>query len=374
MIGYIPDKIYLEPSVRNSPVTRNVLERLPQVAVQEIDSAASLLEQARISSPTIPQGKRGLILARRQGRFFKPCPAGEVRGEARNVCCNYFVVNYASNCHLECSYCYLQAYLNFPYLVIYANVEDLLAELDEVLSATPDSAFRIGTGELADSLALDPLTGYSRPLVEFFAGRDNALLEFKTKSDCVDRLLDLDHRGRTVVSWSINPRFIQQTEEHKTAGIEERLAAAERCARAGYPVAFHLDPLVFYPDWEGDYRALVGEIFRRLPIDSIAWMSLGALRMTSQLRDVMRKRFPSSPLAVGELVPCEDGKLRYVKPIRRRMYQQVLGWIREFSQDRTRVYACMERPEVWRRVFHDTIPSDRQVGDSLVSGLVRLEV
>ncbi len=372
MTPYRPDRVYLERSVRDSRVSRTVLEQLPDVPVVQIDSTEELLEQARFETPTIPRGKRSLILARHQGRFFKPCPAGEVRGESRNVCCNYFVVNYASNCHLECSYCYLQAYLNFPHLVVYANLDDLLEELDQVLSASPDTPFRIGTGELADSLALDPLTGCSVPLVEFFASRPNALLEFKTKSNCVDRLLGLDHRGRTVVSWSLNPRFVQRSEEHKTATIDERLAAARRVAEDGYPVAFHLDPLVHYPGWERDYRELVDEIYDRIGAAGVAWISLGALRMTRRLRDVMRRRFPSSPLALGELVPCEDGKLRYVKPIRRRMYREVLGWIERRAGGRTPVYACMERPEVWRSVFGGEIPSDQAVGEELVSNLVTL--
>ncbi len=372
MIAYSPNRIYLEPEIRNSPITETVLRQLPGVPLVEIDSTDELLSRARSLSPTIPQGKRALILARHRGRFFKPCPGGEVRGESRNVCCNYFVINYASNCHMECSYCYLQSYLNFPHLVVYANVGELLGELDEVLSAAPHASFRIGTGELADSLALDPLTGYSRHLVEFFAGRDNAVLELKTKADCVDRLLGLDHRRRTVVSWSINPRFIQATEEHKTATIDQRLAAAEKCAADGYPVAFHFDPLISYPGWENDYRSLVEEIFQRIPASSIAWVSLGALRMSSQLREIMRQRFPGSPLAMGELVPSQDGKLRYVKPIRTQLYQKVLAWIREQGRGQTQVYACMERPEVWQRVFQEAIPSDREVGAQLASGLVTL--
>ncbi len=373
MSSYRPDRIYLERTVRDSPITRTVLERLPGTPVLEIDSTERLLARARTTSPTIPRGKRSLILSRHQGRFFKPCPAGEVRGQARNVCCNFFVINYASNCHMECSYCYLQAYLNFPHLVVYANLEELLDELDQVLSAAPQTGFRIGTGELADSLALDPLTGYGRHLVKFFAGRDNAVLEFKTKSDCVDGLLGLDHRRHTVVSWSMNTRFVQQSEEHKTASIDRRLAAAEASVASGYPVAFHLDPLIHYPDWERDYGALISEIFDRLPATSIAYISLGALRMTHHLQRVMRRRFSSSPLALGEVVPCEDGKLRYVKPIRTRLYQHLLGRIRECSGNQTKVYACMERPEVWTRVFRAPIPSEEALGRGLVSDLVTLQ-
>lgn len=361
MEPYRPGKIYLERSVKDSWVARNVLERLDSTPVELIDDTENLLQEAKQWNPSVARGKKSLVLAKKKGHFFKPCPAG--RG--RSVCCNYFVINYAANCHMECSYCYLQSYLNFPHMVVYANHEDLLTELGSVFRENPRSFFRVGTGELADSLALDPLTSYSEPLVEFFAGQKNAVLELKTKSNCVANLLRLDHRRKTVVAWSINPRFVQESEEHKTASIEQRLAAADACVRAGYKVGFHLDPMIDYAGWEEDYRGLIDEIFDRTPFESIPWVSVGTVRMTPELRDSMRSRFPNSPVPLGELVPAEDGKLRYFKPSRVRMYRSVLKWVRERSQ-KTAVYLCMEPPAVWARVFAAPPPSDSDVGESLI--------
>lgn len=365
---YTPEKIFIEKPVQDSSITQNVLARLPKTPAELIDSTEELLEHSKRWTPTIPRAKKHLILAQHKGRFFKPCPGRSARQGVQNACCNYFVINYASNCHMECSYCYLQTYLNFPYLIVYANVDDLLSELKAVLAAAPQDFFRVGTGELADSLALDPLTAYSLPLVRFFAHQENAVLELKTKSDCVDNLLQLEHGGRTVVSWSINPRYVQEQEEHKTATVEERLRAAERCTRAGYPVAFHLDPIIHYAGWERDYRELVVEIFTRIPPSSVAWISLGSLRMTPSLKELIRHRFPRSFLPLGELVPCEDGKLRYFKPIRVEMYQKILSWIRAASP-RTSVYTCMERAEVWAKVFSTPPPDERAVGAYVTAGL-----
>ena len=371
MYSYKPQKIYIERSVRHSPVTQNVLQRLPAIPVELIDSTERLVEESKGWMPTLARAKKHLILAEHKGRFFKACPASHGRGNNPNVCCNYFVINYASNCHMDCSYCYLQSYLNMPYLIIYTNVQDLLCELQVVLSASSQQFFRIGTGELADSLALDPLTSYSVPLVRFFAQQRNAVLEFKTKSNCVENLLDLDHQGKTVVSWSINPRFIQQQEEHNTATIEERLLAAEECVEAGYPVAFHFDPLIYYPEWEHHYRELIQEIFERIPFASIRWISMGTLRMSPQLREFMRLRFPNSFLPLGELVPTGDGKMRYFKPIRVQMYQKVLRWIREQTRQ-TPVYACMENPGVWAKIFCSPPPQERELGESLTGSLFEL--
>ena len=367
MVSYIPDKVYVERCVADSWITRNVLRRLPAAPVEWLEDSRTLLSASRRSSPSLAAAKRSLVLARHKGRFFKDCPASRSRGE-RNVCCNYFVVNYASNCHMECSYCYLQTHLNFPHLVVYANYPDLLQELAARFESHPSTPFRVGTGELADSLALDSLTRYSVPLVEFFARYDNAILEFKTKSDCVENLMGLDHGGRTVVSWSINPRAVQESDEHRTASIERRLRAAERCVAGGYRVGFHLDPMIHYPGWQEDYEDLVDEIFRRLPPRSVAWISLGSLRLSAGLKAFMRSRFPRSGLPLGELVPVPDGKLRYFWPIRVRMYRSAVEWVRTRSPG-TPVYLCMERPGVWSKVFAQAPPDEKRLGRRLAGSL-----
>ena len=108
------------------------------------------------------------------------------------VCCNYYVVNLSKNCIYDCSYCFLQNFLdNNPLQVVFVNIEDLFQELEDVFTRFPDRSFRVGTGEITDSLALDSLVPYSQLLVPFFNRQKNAVLELKTKSDCVENLLGL---------------------------------------------------------------------------------------------------------------------------------------------------------------------------------------
>jgi spore photoproduct lyase len=46
----------------------------------------------------------------------------------------------------------------------------------------------------------------------------------------------------------------------------------------------------------------------------------------------------------------EDGKLRYLKPVRVQMFKKLVSWLREWSEDLF-VYLCMEREDVWQEVF-----------------------
>ncbi|RPI28146.1 MAG: radical SAM protein [Acidobacteria bacterium] len=353
---YRPQKIFIESAVAESQITSNVVQSLPDVPVEIISSSQPLLESAREQAPTLSRAKKYLLLAEHRGRFLKHCPGGKGRLGIQNVCCNYLVINYATNCHMDCSYCYLQSYLNFPYLTVYANHLDLITELESAFSVDRSRFFRVGTGELADSLALDLFTRYSVPLVEFFASQANAVLELKTKTDLVTNLLGLRHERHTVLAWSVNPPRLQKTDEHKTAAIPDRLTAARKCVDAGYQVAFHFDPIVQYAGWETDYHRLVDQIFDLIPAASVAWISLGALRMTGALKQVIRRRFPKSPLPFGELVPGEDGKLRYFKPVRVEIYQSMKKWI-GLRAPAVPVYLCMEKPDVWTKVFGE-VPAD----------------
>jgi len=74
MKPYKPEKIFVERAVEDLPITQNVLERLPEVPRERIDSRESLLQESQRWNPTLPRTKKSLILAQHKGRFFKPCP------------------------------------------------------------------------------------------------------------------------------------------------------------------------------------------------------------------------------------------------------------------------------------------------------------
>jgi len=238
------------------------------------------------------------------------------------------------------------------------------------VSRAPGRLFRIGTGELADSLALDDITRYSTRLIPFFGSLPNTILELKTKSDQVDNLQGLLHRDQTVVSWSINSKRITREEELKTAAFEERLEAARRCQEWGYRVGFHFDPMIYYEGWEADYREAVKEVFRVVDPAGIAWVSIGSLRFPPGLREIVRARFPRSLIPYGELVPGNHGKIRYFRPIRSEMYSKMRAWIYQQAPE-VFVYLCMENRAAWEDSFQ-TVPQGTADLSDQMDSLVRI--
>lgn len=354
------EEMIVEVGSEKGPVFRNLKAAFPKAAIKFADQMDFHADALLTSRDAFGEGKKKLFLQRHKGDFLKKCP-----GSNGQVCCNYFVINFASNCPMECSYCYLQDYLaSNPALKIFTNVDDLREEAYKLLSRHRRFFFRIGTGEITDSLALDPYTGFSSEAVPFFAEQPNVLLELKTKSDRVDNLLRLDPKGRVVVSWSMNPQKVIDQDEHLTASLDERLSAAVRCQQAGYKLGFHFDPIIEYPGWETDYRAMVEKIFTMVDPSRIVWLSMGVLRNTKGLKRIMRERFPSTRLLTGEQVLCPDGKMRYFQPLRVAMYRKMLRWIRTASPT-VFVYLCMESREVWEQVFGFAPSCEKELGSRL---------
>ncbi len=344
MIPYRPELILVQDRAWLDSGTLEILDRLPGIETRTI-----------LDMDTGPCSKKTLVLMHYPGKFLKIC-----QGAGAEMCCNYYVASYAWNCHLECTYCVLQSYLDSDAMVVCTNIDELLTEVKETLDRSPNRMFRIGTGELADSLALDPITCYSQRMVPFFASLSNGILELKTKSDQIANLKNLDHRGRTVISWSMNSRRICSTEEHKAPAIEDRLAAALQCQQWGYKIGFHFDPLIYYENWESEYREVVKEIFRSIDPENVVWISLGALRFTPRLRELMHGRFPKSRLPYGEFVHGHHGKLRYFRPIREEMYRKMNTWIHE-EAPQVFVYLCMESRIVWESTFGSRqVPADSE--------------
>ncbi len=342
MISYRPEQLLVQEESCEDELTQEIIARLPGVPVHTIARPDAALPSLLQSSDPLCSGKRTLVLARQAGGFLKECP-----GSGAEICCNYFVLNYASNCHLECTYCVLQSYLNNPSMIVFTNTGSLFAEVSDFLSRSPRRAFRVGTGELADSLALDDITSYSRRLVPFFGTLPNGVLELKTKSDRIGNLEGLDHRGHTVVSWSLNSKPICKSEELKAAGFAERLSAARQCQMWGYRIGLHFDPLIHYDGWERDYESAVRETFQVVDPAGVVWVSLGCLRFTRHLREIVQDRFPKSRIPYGEFVPGHHGKLRYFRPIREEMYSRMRDWIAREAPG-VFVYLCMESRVVWR--------------------------
>jgi spore photoproduct lyase len=354
--------VLIEEACRTSALATRIAGAVaPPVEVRYVADGRLAARPVTGTSDPFGEGKRRMVVMRRRSPFLMGCPANS----AQFACCGYLVLVLASNCPMDCSYCFLQEHIaNNPGLQVYANYHDAFGELDRL--GDSGRSFRVGTGELADSLAFDSLTGISCDLVRYFAGRDNLLLEFKTKTDEIDNLLQLDPRGHTLVSWSLSPMLVFTTSEHRTSPPPSRINAARRVYDAGYKVAFHFDPIIAYPEAERDYLALLDDVFDMVPPKAVAFFSIGGLRMTPALRSAARRRFPTDPMLLGEEVLADDGRYRTFAPLRLRLFSKLRERIAKARLDLP-VYLCMETASAHRQVLGSAPPTPAALGTRLIA-------
>jgi spore photoproduct lyase len=356
------DVVFVEDRCANSPLATRVLSAIPrEVPVTHLADAREASRPGSGVRDPFGAGKRRLVVARRKTPFLMPCPAGS----SKFACCGYLVLTLASNCPMDCSYCFLQEYLaDNPAFQIYANYTDSYDELDRLIANARTRSFRVGTGELADSLAFDSITGISRDLIDFFAARENLTLELKTKTDEIENLLDVDPRGRVLVSWTLSPDAVYRSSEHLTASPAARIAAARAVLDAGYRVAFHFDPLIAYPEAERDYLLLIDELLDNVPPKQISFISMGGLRMTPRLRSAARSRFPNDPMLCGEDVLASDGRFRTFTPLRLSLYRTLADRFKKAGAE-IPAYLCMEPASVHEHVFGAVPSRPATIGERL---------
>lgn len=335
-------QIFIDRSIADLPEVLSIRSRLKtDLPVTTIETALDVYEKLKAASDPIGKGKQILYLTQNKGTFIRQCP-----GTQTYTCCGYMILHIASYCVMDCAYCILQTYFHPPLLTFFVNHDRMFQELDHMFETK--TIRRIGTGEFTDSMIWESWTDISARLVTRFGEQHYTALELKTKTTAVDRLKALSHNGKTIMAWSLNTPRIIQSEEKGTASLASRLKAASQCESWGYPLAFHFDPLVIYEGCESEYKSVLEQLFSAVLAERIVWISLGTFRFMPALKSVIQERFPNSTIAYGEFIPGLDGKMRYFKPLRMRLYGKMIGWIRERAPQ-TCIYFCMEDEEVWRK-------------------------
>ena len=332
---FYPKTVYIETSVQDSELAARVRAAFPNAQFKETDG------KTQVGSPNFSRRLDTLLIHREKYDFLKPCPCS-----CAAACCGYNLINLGFGCRFECEYCFLQQYQNLHAVLLPANLDEFLSKIDGAsFRKGPFDRPRIGSGEFTDSLVFDDLTRYSQKLVPFFRARPHLQFEFKTKSVNIGGLLEAGGCENVVVSWSVNSDKITDTAEHFTPGLSARLAAACEVARAGYRLGFHFDPVVIYDGWQQDYARTVEQMADTLPKDKVAWISVGTLRFSRELKKMIENRFPQNTILDGEFLLDFDGKMRYGDSQRKEVYQFLLPLLRKVFPH-THVYLCMEDPRL----------------------------
>jgi len=361
-----PSEIIIDRRAENDPATHFILSNCPSVPVKFVTSAKSNSVVAA-SNVLANSGDSMLekIIAGKNVLFVAPASNSTVdtftMPDERILCPHFDRVKFASNgCFYQCDWCYLKLTYRAsrPFITVYANFDSIAEKLKKRLSQAQGPVI-FNSGEMADSLALEHITGAARYFIPWFGRADNGYMFMLTKSDNVDDILDLDHNGHTIVAWSMNEASVSRKFEIGAPPFDRRLRASEKVQNAGYPLRIRLDPIVPFDGWQAAYTKTIRKIFEKIQPERI---TLGTLRfepgfyknrktiftsgqeLPNMLED-MKPMFKEAKMPGGK---SSVGKYSFSEEQRIEIFKIAIDEIRKYSD--CKIALCKESADVWDRV------------------------
>ncbi len=263
-------------------------------------------------------------------------------------CCNLLTLDAVESCGFDCSYCSIQSFYNQNTITFDSTFKDKLLNLQ----LDPHKTYHIGTGQASDSLMFGNREGVLDALFEFARTNPNVILEFKTKSDNIKYLLENEVPKNILCTWSLNTPTIIENEEHLTASLDKRIAAARKLADKGVKVGFHFHPIVEYIGYLDEYQAVYEKLILQFKPSEVALVSFGTLTFIKPVIKQLRQREFRSKITQ---IPHEDasGKTSYPEATKIEMfkhaYESFKPW--QTGEDKVFFYLCMEPHELWAKTF-----------------------
>ena len=263
------------------------------------------------------------------------------------VCQSAWEFHCAFGCLHACQYCHV-----YPLFNIMMNMEELAERMRAFGETIPEQQL-YKFDNATDQITLEPEYGASEIMVEMFADWPGRFILLYTKSDNVDHLLDLDHNGHTLISWSLNSDAVTDTIERNTPSLDRRIYAMERCQEAGYGVRARLSPMCPVEGWRDAYTGLAERLLARttpevISVDVVGWMNadqmvdaLDTSLFEAPYRDELARMAVEGERTVG--------KHLFRHELRAPLLRHVIEAVRRVRPEQP-ISLCNETPAMWQEL------------------------
>ena len=312
-----PKKIYYELPALDYELGKMLYAKYKEVPWIPIQNHNNIEELRKNENSKFPEMKQYLIIGVRKTHKYVP-----------NYKSSDFLVPYTSSgCSAMCLYCYLVCnYNKCSYLRLFVNREQMLEKIIKTANKSEkELTFEIGSN--SDLLLENTITSNLEWTIEKFAKNEKGFLTFPTKFDLADPLLNLDHRGRTVVRMSVNPQEIISRVEFGTSPLSGRIKAINKLCEAGYRVGLLIAPIIMVSNWKALYSELLAVLSDELSDKMKQEMFVEMIFMTYSYvhRAINNEAFPNAAELYDPALMTGRGMGRYCyKPAVRAEAEQFL--------------------------------------------------
>lgn len=293
---FSPSRVYFEPRALEYPLGQKIYEQalsagLPILMAGSHNRIAGL--PGNTPRRRFLEAKRTLVVGVRRGTTFQTSrPSAD------------YALPLATGCPGHCHYCYLNTNLSTkPYVRIYVNLAEILDIADKYARERAPRLTYFDGSCTSDPVAVEHWSHGLSTAIEHFARSEFGRFRFVTKFAAVDPLLGLPHNGHTRIRFSVNTRTVATQFEKAVPRVSERLDAAARVALAGYPLGFHISPVIIYDGWKKEYAKLLEEMRTKLPPirpENDLRFEIVAHRFTPRAKQTILEVYPTTTLEMDE--------------------------------------------------------------------------
>jgi|GEM_PF-1145096 len=284
-----------------------------------------------------------------------------------------YVISFATSCDLGCEYCYLK-YSKVPKKpILYDLLREKFAEEIEILFSLPmeEKIFYLNAGETADSLLTITHFEELHKIVEITYGKAKkynvrCFIELRTKTENIFKIKKIPTNNefiKIVYTATLTPQNIIEKFEKagRVASLQRRIEALKYALSLGLLVGIRLEPIIFYPVTGlsykeilnsmqillNNYRSLLFSCRDILNSKNFHSLALSSLRLTKKQYKILKNK--RSELCFPEMFLCPDGKYRYSRPIRVKIYTELINYIKSISpQLISKLLLSFEFDYIWR--------------------------
>lgn len=280
--------IYVEEALLGREDTEQIRRHFPKAQLIPIRHYKDVFNR-RQQNVSLQHRSQKLILAEKHGKLIYPgAPVCQSFGNQ-----HFYYTSCVMNCLYDCEYCYLKGMYPSGNLVLFLNLEDIFAELRELLRQHP---VYLCISYDTDLLALEGITGMVQRWAAFVAGEPELTVEIRTKTGSAafwDALLPY-RSERLIFAFTLSPEAVVTRYEHDTGSLTARLRSIARGLSLGFTLRLCFDPMLAVPNWREAYGEMLAALHAQIPLTEIHDISIGSFRLSEVYLKAMRRAMPDS--------------------------------------------------------------------------------
>ena len=272
------ETIYIEKQIKDHQRTKEILSKFKKkLDIIYCDHYGEIFN-IKSQNFRIQKKKPALILAKKIGKKLHKIPSSFSIGGKENY---YF--SHMLNCIYDCEYCFLQGKHMSAHYLLFINYEDFFLEIKKKLKINNSQKNYFFSGYDCDSLALDGITGVVDYFLPIFKKNKNAVLEIRTKSIQINKILKYKSFNNCVIAFSFTPENISKLVEHKVPSVKKRIDAIKKLVEKGWKIGLRFDPIVPACNFGKIYEELFKKIANSIPEKNIHSISFGMMRFPKKM-------------------------------------------------------------------------------------------